>query len=229
MTARNEPLRTPPRLLVIAATAGMMIGVYLSRQQVGFAVDHDIEITNETTNENNGIKFSIEHGNHSEEFDHPADDNGQVSTGTSTTGRANSEVEADILSVTDHDNRFQLTRRFNGRRIRPRRVVEMNVTAYSPDPQSCGDYADGWTASGYSVWTNAMKLVAADTDLFPFGTLVSIPDYHAGQVVPVLDRGGRIKGNCIDVLMPTHQQAISWGRRMLDVTVWDYVDPPPIQ
>lgn len=65
-----------------------------------------------------------------------------------------------------------------------------------------------------------MRLVAADTKLLPFGTLVSVPSYHDGQPVPVWDRGGKIKGYRLDVLMPTHAQAKAWGRRLLDVPVW---------
>ena len=113
---------------------------------------------------------------------------------------------------------------FNGRPLRKVRTMGMEVTAYSPDEQSCGIWADGITASGYSVWTNGMKLVAADTRKLPFGTLISIPGYNGGEPVPVLDRGGAIKGNRLDVLYPTHEIARRWGRQHLKVTVWEYAD-----
>ena len=116
---------------------------------------------------------------------------------------------------------------FNGRPVRPARTVRMLVTAYSPDAQSCGAFADGITASGYSVKTNGMKLVAADTTLLPFGTMLSIPGYDDGYIVPVLDRGGAITGNHLDVLFPTHDQALQWGVQHLDVTVWEYADGNP--
>lgn len=113
---------------------------------------------------------------------------------------------------------------FNGRPLRAVRELTMKVTAYSPDARSCGKWADGNTASGYSVWTNGMKLVAADTDLLPFHSIVSIPGYHGGRPVPVLDRGGVIKGNRLDVLYPTHERALEWGVQDLTVTVWEYAD-----
>ncbi len=116
---------------------------------------------------------------------------------------------------------------FNGRSVRPARTVRMLVTAYSPDAQSCGAFADGITASGYSVKTNGMKLVAADTTLLPFGTMLSIPGYDDGYIVPVLDRGGAIKGDHLDVLFPTHEQALQWGVQHLDVTIWEYADGKP--
>ncbi len=114
-------------------------------------------------------------------------------------------------------------RYFNGRAIQPVRVLRMKVTAYSPDERSCGRFADGKTAAGYSVFTNGGKLVAADTRILPFGSLLTVPGYD-DQVVPVLDRGGLIKGYTLDVLYPTHRQARKWGVRYLDVTVWGYVD-----
>ena len=102
--------------------------------------------------------------------------------------------------------------------------MSMHVTAYSPDARSCGKWADGRTASGFSVWTNGMKLVAADTKVLPFGTVITVPGYNGGQPVPVLDRGGQIKGARLDVLYPTHEIARIWGRRDLEVAVWEYAD-----
>ncbi|MEM1098377.1 MAG: 3D domain-containing protein, partial [Planctomycetota bacterium] len=113
---------------------------------------------------------------------------------------------------------------FDGRPLRVAKVLRMKTTAYSPDEQSCGVWADGQTASGKSVWTNAGKLVAADTSVLPFGTLVSIPGYDAGNPVPVLDRGGAIKGNRLDLLYPTHDVALQWGVQDHDVIVWEYAD-----
>jgi len=113
---------------------------------------------------------------------------------------------------------------FNGRPIRPVRTLSMLVTAYSPDHRSCGKHADNITASGYSVWTNGMKLVAADKRILRFGSIVTVPGYNRGRPVPVLDRGGKIKGHRLDVLYPTHQVARKWGARRLQVTVWDYAD-----
>ncbi len=113
---------------------------------------------------------------------------------------------------------------FDGRPIRPVRQMQMLVTAYSPDERSCGIFADGVTASGYSVWTNGMKLVAADTRILPFGTIVSIPGYNGGRPVQVLDRGGKIKGHRLDVLYPTHEIALQFGAQRLGVTVWEYAD-----
>ncbi|MFM7050512.1 MAG: 3D domain-containing protein [Planctomycetota bacterium] len=113
---------------------------------------------------------------------------------------------------------------FDGRPIKPARTIRMKVTAYSPDERSCGASADGITASGHSVLTNGGFLVAADPKLLPLGSLVSVPGYDGGAVVPVLDVGGAIKGERLDVLFPTHEEARRWGVQHLDVTVWEYDD-----
>lgn len=115
-------------------------------------------------------------------------------------------------------------RYFNGRPLRAARTITMVVTAYSPDARSCPGTDDGYTATNHSVWTNAMRMVAADTDLLPFGSLVSVPGYADGEVVPVLDRGGAIQGRRLDVLYPTHEIARKWGRQKIKVTVWEYAD-----
>jgi 3D (Asp-Asp-Asp) domain-containing protein len=112
---------------------------------------------------------------------------------------------------------------FNGRPVRAVRTIDMVVTAYCPCKLCCGPNARGLTASGKTVRTNGMKLVAADRDL-PFGTLVSVPGYDAARPVPVLDRGSAIVGDHLDVLMPTHAAAVKWGRKVLPVMIWEYAD-----
>lgn len=127
-------------------------------------------------------------------------------------------------TVTTTDDRAIGVRYFDGRPARPVRTVWITVTAYSPDHRSCGEHADGITASSKSVWTNAMKLVAADTSILPIGTMLSIPGYDDGRIVPVLDRGGAIKGARLDVLFPSHDEALQWGVQRLPVTIWEYAD-----
>jgi 3D (Asp-Asp-Asp) domain-containing protein len=113
---------------------------------------------------------------------------------------------------------------FNGRRVRAVRTLWMRVTAYSPDARSCGVFADGQTATLHSVWTNAMRLVAADTRVLPYRSMITVPGYADDEIVPVLDCGGAIKGMRLDVLFPTHEIARKWGVRDLPITVWAYDD-----
>jgi 3D (Asp-Asp-Asp) domain-containing protein len=100
-----------------------------------------------------------------------------------------------------------------------RHIVKMMVTAYCPCTKCCGENASGITASGKLVTDNNGQFVAADPSL-SFGTKLIIPGYASGAV-EVLDRGGAIRGNHIDVFFPTHEEALKWGRKMLDVVVVD--------
>jgi 3D (Asp-Asp-Asp) domain-containing protein len=73
----------------------------------------------------------------------------------------------------------------------------------------------GITASG----TKASKgTIAADTRMYPFGTVMKIPGYGIGKVE---DRGGAIQGpSRIDLFFKSHQDALKWGRRRIRVLVW---------
>ena len=116
---------------------------------------------------------------------------------------------------------------FNGRPVRPAKTMWMTITGYSPDARSCGDSADGLTATLHSVDTNGHRLVAADPRMLPYGSMVSVDGYDSGQIVPVLDCGGAIKGRRLDLLFPTHEQARKWGVKKMKVTLWQYADGKP--
>jgi 3D (Asp-Asp-Asp) domain-containing protein len=70
------------------------------------------------------------------------------------------------------------------------------------------------TASGTQVRHGTL---AADTALYPFGTVMYIDGYGYGRVE---DRGGAIKGDHIDLFFKSHQSAKAWGRRYKWVSVW---------
>ena len=99
------------------------------------------------------------------------------------------------------------------------RVVRMKVTGYCPCSKCCGQYADGITASGHKIQPGD-TFIAADKR-YSFGTEMVIEGYSNGQAVKVLDRGGAIKGNKLDAFFHTHQEALEWGVRYIDVKVSD--------
>jgi 3D (Asp-Asp-Asp) domain-containing protein len=71
----------------------------------------------------------------------------------------------------------------------------------------------GMTASGRAARHGA---IAADASV-PFGAGVYVPGYGSGFV---LDRGGAITGDHLDVFFARHDDALEWGRRELGVTLW---------
>lgn len=85
---------------------------------------------------------------------------------------------------------------------------------YASGPMKGKPKKVGITASG----TTARKgTIAADTDIYPFGTVMYIPDYGYGRVE---DRGGAIKGERIELFFGSHKKALVWGKKMRNVTVW---------
>lgn len=101
----------------------------------------------------------------------------------------------------------------------PPRMVAMDVTAYCACKICCGSHAKGVTASGRPVTFNGGHFAAADTKLYPYGTKLIVPGYNSEKPIEVIDRGGAIKGNHIDIFMPTHQQAVAWGKKRLTVRI----------
>jgi 3D (Asp-Asp-Asp) domain-containing protein len=72
----------------------------------------------------------------------------------------------------------------------------------------------GYTASGTYARPGT---IAADTSLFPFGTVMYVPGYGYGRVEDV---GEDIKGYHIDLFFRSHGEADRWGVSSLSVKVW---------
>lgn len=54
-----------------------------------------------------------------------------------------------------------------------------------------------------------IEIVAVDTRIIPFGSIIK----YEGRLYAALDRGGLIKGNCLDIAMGNHEAANHFGRR----------------
>lgn len=87
------------------------------------------------------------------------------------------------------------------------------VTGYCSCPLCCGPNANGLTASGTKAQLGTM---AADPNIFPFGTQLNVPGYGDGVVE---DTGPRVKGYHIDVWFPSHAAAKAWGTREMYVAL----------
>ena len=96
-------------------------------------------------------------------------------------------------------------------------TVQMRVTAYCPCEKCCGKYSNGQTACGHKIRPGD-AFVAADKE-YSFGTEIIIPGYENAAPVKVLDRGGAIRGNRLDVFFSSHEEALKWGVKHLDVKV----------
>lgn len=72
----------------------------------------------------------------------------------------------------------------------------------------------GRTASGLPV---GVGVIAVDPAVIPLGTRVFVPGY--GPAVAA-DVGSAIRGNIIDLWMPSTRDALAWGRRTVTITVY---------
>lgn len=128
-----------------------------------------------------------------------------------------------LLSATPAEEKAPSRRASNGSEINAAeqtdgwQVVKMRVTAYCPCEKCCGEYSDGVTACGHRI-RSGDAFVAADKQ-YAFGTEMIIAGYNNGEPVKVLDRGGAIRGNRLDVFFQSHDEALTWGVKYLYVKV----------
>lgn len=86
--------------------------------------------------------------------------------------------------------------------------ITVTATAYCP----CADCSGGWgnrTSTGKTA--TAGRTIAVDPSIIPYGTGVIIE----GVTYIAEDCGGAIKGNRVDIFFNTHEEAMSYGRRVV--------------
>ncbi|WP_282171352.1 3D domain-containing protein [Cytobacillus firmus] len=97
----------------------------------------------------------------------------------------------------------------------PQKVLNMEATAYTANCEGCS----GITATGINLKENPdQKVISVDPTVIPLGTKVHVEGY--GEAVAG-DTGGAIKGNKIDIFMPSQEDAINFGRKTVKVTILD--------
>jgi 3D (Asp-Asp-Asp) domain-containing protein len=99
--------------------------------------------------------------------------------------------------------------------------IMVTATGYTAGKESTGKAkthpAYGLTKSGVKVKRDIYSTIAADTTVFPIGTVLFIPDYGYGVVA---DTGSAIKGNRIDLYYNTVEEVYEkWGKKTLKVYI----------
>ena len=89
------------------------------------------------------------------------------------------------------------------------------MTAYCNEmyPHICNDGVSTKTASG--TVPTVGRTIAVDPRVIPYGTQVVID----GHTYIAEDCGGAIKGNKIDILFETHQEALDFGRQTKEIKI----------
>ncbi|WCS69195.1 hypothetical protein Goe27_00790 [Bacillus phage vB_BsuM-Goe27] len=87
------------------------------------------------------------------------------------------------------------------------------ATAYTANCAGCS----GITATGINLKANPnQKVIAVDPNVIPLGSRVYVEGY--GEAVAA-DTGGAIKGNRIDLFIPSQSQAVDYGKRTVKVDI----------
>jgi len=113
---------------------------------------------------------------------------------------------------------------------RPRKVASADNA--SPEPATTGDATQptqtfeatayslpGRTASGQMV---RRGIIAADRRVLPLGTRVRLSAGGRSGEYTVADTGGAVRGKKIDIWVPSTGEAMTFGRRNVQLTVLQY-------
>ena len=93
--------------------------------------------------------------------------------------------------------------------------MTVEATAYTAFCDGCS----GTTSTGIDLRSNPnQKVIAVDPSVIPLGSKVHVEGY--GTAVAG-DIGGAIKGNRIDVFIPSKDEAYKWGRKQVKIQVLD--------
>ncbi|MBU5466013.1 LysM peptidoglycan-binding domain-containing protein [Virgibacillus sp. MSJ-26] len=93
------------------------------------------------------------------------------------------------------------------------KTISVSATAYTAKCDGCS----GVTSTGVDLNANPnAKVIAVDPSVIPLGSEVYVEGYGYATAADV---GGAIKGNKIDVHVPTKGEATSWGVRTVNVTI----------
>lgn len=91
--------------------------------------------------------------------------------------------------------------------------MTVEATAYTAYCNGCS----GITKTGIDLRSNPnQKVIAVDPSVIPLGSKVYVEGY--GTAIAG-DIGGAIKGNRIDVFVPSKDQAYNWGRKQVKIQV----------
>jgi 3D (Asp-Asp-Asp) domain-containing protein len=93
------------------------------------------------------------------------------------------------------------------------KVLTVSASAYTANCRSCS----GMTAIGINLKKHPnTKVISVDPKVIKLGTKVYVEGY--GYAIAA-DTGSAIKGNKIDIFIPSQREAIKWGRRTVKVKI----------
>jgi 3D (Asp-Asp-Asp) domain-containing protein len=93
------------------------------------------------------------------------------------------------------------------------KTISVSATAYTAKCEGCS----GVTATGVDLNADPnAKVIAVDPNVIPLGSKVYVEGYGYATAA---DTGGAIKGNKIDLHVPSKDEAYNWGVQSVNVTI----------
>jgi 3D (Asp-Asp-Asp) domain-containing protein len=93
------------------------------------------------------------------------------------------------------------------------KVLKVNASAYTVNCKGCS----GITAIGINLKKHPnQKVISVDPKVIKLGTKVYVEGY--GYAIAA-DKGSSIKGNKIDIFLPSNKAALKWGRKTVNVSI----------
>ncbi|MDR7240833.1 3D domain-containing protein [Neobacillus drentensis] len=93
------------------------------------------------------------------------------------------------------------------------KTITVSATAYTANCKRCS----GITAIGLNLKKHPnLKVISVDPKVIKLGTKVYVEGY--GYAIAG-DTGGAMRGNKIDIFVPSYKKAIQWGRKTVKVTI----------
>lgn len=100
-----------------------------------------------------------------------------------------------------------------GNPVKAIKEITVNASAYTLNFKNC----TGITATGINLKKNPnQKVISVDPKVIKLGSKVYVPGY--GYAIAG-DTGGAIKGNKIDVFIPSQKAALQWGRKNIKIQI----------
>ena len=110
---------------------------------------------------------------------------------------------------------------------KPARIERVLASSYS----STIDQTDSTpciTANGYNVCSSYEKFGFGETiatNFLPMNTVVKIPELYGDNFLVVRDRmNSRYGDGRIDIWMPSRSEALVFGKRWIDIEIFDFAD-----
>lgn len=207
------------RLLIDTVIILTMVSILYSLTVI--PVNREVELTIDKVNEIREINRElIEYSNMlSDELAQAGRENNKLSREIESLKEIIVQLENELPNRSESDREIT---QMPSRSANSTRKV-MNISAYTLAEEECGKSPDhpeyGITASG--AYVKEWHTIAAGKNI-PFGTRIYIPyfkDQPNGGIFTVEDRGGAIGSNNIDVYMVDKSDALSFGRRNLEVYI----------